>query len=98
MQTVIQIAALVVLTMLVLLGAAFILNAYGIVSGKFDYPLPPELIGLCQLILGSATTVLTIAGLVEVRRAERPGAEEIAAAAEEGELAEEIIFIPEVED
>ena len=94
MQTVIQIAALVVLTMLVLLGAAFILNAYGIVSGKFDYPLPPELIGLCQLILGSATTVLTIAGLVEIRRAETSESDDV----EEIEAVEEIVFIPEQEE
>ena len=56
--------------MLGLLTAAFVLNAYGIVSGRFDYPFPGEIFGLCQLVLGAAISVLTLGGIVALRSQE----------------------------
>lgn len=53
--------------MLTLLTAAFVLNAYGIVTGRFDYPFPGEIIGLCQLVLGAAISVLTLGGIAAMR-------------------------------
>ncbi len=56
--------------MLTLLTAAFVLNAYGIISGRFDYPFPGEIIGLCQLVLGAAISVLTLGGIAAMRARE----------------------------
>lgn len=67
MKALILIAAVVVVGMLTLLTAAFVLNAWGIVSGRFDYPFPREIIGLCQIVLGAAISVLTLGGIAAVR-------------------------------
>lgn len=69
MKGLILIAAVVVVGMLTLLTAAFVLNAWGIVSGRFDYPFPGEIIGLCQLVLGAAISVLTLGGIAAMRAA-----------------------------
>ena len=60
-----DVAVLVVVAMLTLLAAAFFLNAYGIVSGRFDYPFDPAIIGLCQLVLSAAVSVLALGQYVE---------------------------------
>lgn len=60
-----DVAVLVVVAMLTLLAAAFFLNAYGIVSGRFDYPFDPAIIGLCQLVLSAAVSVLALGRYVE---------------------------------
>lgn len=56
--------------MLGLLTAAFVLNAYGIITGRFVYPFPGEIVGLCQLVLGTAISVLTLGGIAEIRAKE----------------------------
>ena len=56
-----EVAVLVVVAMLTMLAAAFCLNAYGIVSGRFDYPFDPAIIGLCQLVLAAGVSCLTYA-------------------------------------
>jgi len=60
-----DVAVLVVVAMLTMLAAAFFLNAYGIVSGRFDYPFDPAIIGLCQLVLSAAVSVLALGQYVE---------------------------------
>lgn len=58
------------LGMLTLLTAAFVLNAYGIVTGRFDYPFPGEIVGLCQLVVGASMTILTLGGIAAIRAKE----------------------------
>lgn len=65
MKGVMEVAVLVVVAMLTLLAAAFCLNAYGIVSGRFDYPFDPAIVGLCQIVLSAAVTVLALGRYVE---------------------------------
>lgn len=65
LKGVMEVAVLVVVAMLTMLAAAFCLNAYGIVSGRFDYPFDPAIIGLCQIVLSAAVTVLALGRYVE---------------------------------
>lgn len=65
LKGVMGVAVLVVVDMLTLLAAAFILNAIGIVSGRFDYPFDPAIVGLCQIVLSAAVSVLALGRYVE---------------------------------
>lgn len=60
-----EVAVLVVVAMLTMLAAAFCLNAYGIVSGRFAYPFDPAIIGLCQIVLSAGVSVLALGRYVE---------------------------------
>lgn len=64
-----EVAVLVVVAMLTMLAAAFCLNAYGIVSGRFAYPFDPAIIGLCQLVLSAGVSVLALGRYVEKEEA-----------------------------
>lgn len=57
------IAAGVVMTLLTLFVAAVVVQAYGVISGRYVYPIPVELIDLLRMAVGASCTVLGLGSI-----------------------------------
>lgn len=70
LKALILIAAATVAFCVALIASIVSVNAWGVISGGFDYPLQMEVLRWAFGILGGSTTVLTLGGIVEIRKAE----------------------------
>lgn len=51
------------MTLLTLFVAAVIVQAYGVISGRYVYPIPAELIDLLRMAVGASCTVLGLGSI-----------------------------------
>lgn len=68
MEKLVTVASIVTYVCLALLVAAFSLNAWGVVSGDFEYHCDAQFFALIQLVLGASTAVWTAGGIASYRQ------------------------------